>query len=225
MKQRVKIDRLLAATTAICFTAVLYLFPRLFVTIPGVDNLIVLIGLIIALDGNVLRMAARGHKKARSNKSNYLVTSGPYTLVRNPMYLGSFLIGAGFVLIAWPWWMLPMFTLAFYLRFKKQIAKEEIFLHSTFGNQYKNYCAKVPRFFPALKNPFDSHHRETFDLDELFSTKETWGLLAWPILAILLKSIQEKIILGHTDIPENILIFSGGMAMYAVGFLFLYKTE
>ena len=226
MKQRVKIDSLLAVAAGIGFTAFLYLFPRLFSMSHGLDHWMDFFGLIIILEGNVLRMAARGHKKANSQKSNQLVTTGLYALVRNPMYLGSFLIGSGFILIAWPWWMFPVFTILFYLRFKKQIVKEEAFLGAAFGNEYKSYCAKVPRFFSSLKNLSDDTRPAIFNWHEIFSTKEKNGLVIWPILAVLLESIQEKIVFGRVDISQTICVFLSAMVAYAIGFLFLvYKNK
>ena len=222
MKERVRIDSLLAATAAIFFTAFLYLFPSLFSTSHQLDNALDFLGLIIVLEGNVLRMAARGHKKANSNKSNQLVTRGPYTLVRNPMYLGSFLIGIGFILIAWPWWTLPIFALLFYLRFKKQIVKEEAFLNTAFGNEYKNYCSKTPRFFPSFKILSNAQPREILNGQELMSTKEKWGLIVWPILAVVLESIQETVIFGHTNILQTILIFVSAMVFYAISFRLVF---
>ena len=137
MKKRVKIDSTLLSFFII-MTGFLFTFRNLYPHSPYFDDTLDFFGFMVLLTGTLLRMAARGHKKAHSAKSVKLVTTGPYTLVRNPMYLGSFLMGAGFILMVWPWWSLPVFTWIFYLRFRKQVVQEEKFLGEAFGNEYKS---------------------------------------------------------------------------------------
>ena len=139
MKKRIKIDSALLSFIII-ITGFLFAFRGLYPLNPFLDDALDFLGFIVLLSGILLRMAARGHKKAHSKKSQALVTSGPYMLVRNPMYLGSFLMGAGFILIVWPWWSLPLFAVLFYIRFKKQVVKEEEFLEELTGRRYKAYC-------------------------------------------------------------------------------------
>ena len=127
----------------IILTGLLYQFPRVYYANRFFDNILDFIGLSVMLKGVYIRMAARGHKKAHSNQGEGLVTTGLYSYTRNPMYLGTFLVGAGFVLIVWPWWSLPIFGWLFYLRFKKQVLKEEKHLRGLFKEEYKIYCRKV----------------------------------------------------------------------------------
>src|SRR3990167_9267300 len=120
MKTRIKIDSAILSFFII-LTGFLYQFPSLYAGSPLTDDLLDFLGVIVVLKGTFIRMAARGYKKAYSKSGAGLVTTGPYTLVRNPMYLGSFLMGAGFILMVWPWWSLPVFAGLFYLRFSRQI--------------------------------------------------------------------------------------------------------
>ena len=78
-----------------------------------------------------------------------MVTTGIYGYVRNPMYLGSFFIGGGFVLLLWPWWTFPIFVFCFYQRFKQQVLKEEAHLKKIFGKSYEVYCQNVPAIQPT----------------------------------------------------------------------------
>lgn len=204
MKKRIKIDSMILSSI-IVLTGLIYGFPQFYATSAGLDNLLDFLGTILILKGTYLRMAARGHKKAHSRQGTGLVTSGLYQYTRNPMYLGSFLIGAGFVLTLWPWWGLPIFAGLFYLRFRKQIVKEERHLQKLFGNQYETYCRRVPRIFPSGKGLWDLDVPKVFPWSEVWSTKERWGLLTWPLLAMLLETFQQMVVFKAVYVGQTIL--------------------
>ena len=224
MKKRIKIDSALLSFIII-ITGFLFAFRGLYPLNPFLDDALDFLGFIVLLSGILLRMAARGHKKAHSKKSQALVTSGPYMLVRNPMYLGSFLMGAGFILIVWPWWSLPLFAVLFYIRFKKQVVKEEEFLEELTGRRYKAYCKKVPRIFPAIELMGKTKLKKIVDLGEAFSTKEKRGLLGWPLLAILLESFQEQLVFGETVLSRTIMVFLIATAVFIAGFVYFRHKQ
>jgi len=177
----------------------------------------------LIMKGNLLRMTARGHKKNFSKKSEELVTSGPYSLVRNPMYLGSFLIGAGFVLEIWPWWCLPFFGWMFYMRFVRQVIKEEKVLNEQFGEKYAEYSKKVPRVFPSLKSLNKVKTNDIFNLNEMFSTNEKRGLAGWLALAVILETFQELLVFGITNITSTVVVFISTIIIFAIGFWVSYS--
>ena len=87
MKKRLKINGF------IMFIAVLLIliFPAIFFRKPGsylYDSIMEIIGIVLILLGQFLRVSARGYKSEHSNNSRSLIQGGPYALVRNPMYLG-----------------------------------------------------------------------------------------------------------------------------------------
>ena len=222
MKRRVKIDSSLAVA-GVLLTVLFVRYPQVYLTNQTLDNILDFVGIFLILEGTVARMAARGHKKVFSEKSTELVTTGPYQLVRNPMYLGSFLIGLGFVLILWPWWSVPFFIAIFLSRFNRQMDKEEKFLTKTFGQEYEDYCRKVPRFFPSFQN-LDVNPRELMNKEELFSTKEKFGLLTWPLLALALETFEDVSIFGITDLHQTVVVFLSAVLVYAMGFIIMHKT-
>lgn len=81
-------------------------------------------------------------------KNGELATAGPYSIVRNPLYLGNFLgvIGFGFA-VEQPWLALA-FAVAFALLYPAVVAKEEARLAEIFGERFREYCARVPRWLP-----------------------------------------------------------------------------
>jgi len=223
MKKRIKIDSAILSFIII-LTGVLYQFrDRIYPSDVGIDNIFDFWGLFIVLSGTFLRMIARGYKKANSKSGHELVAKGPYTITRNPMYLGSFLMGAGFILIVWPWWSLPVFGILFYLRFRPQILREEGFLKETFGKSYVEYTRKVARLFPNIKSLKNARFQHTFPREFLWTTKERWGLLGWPLLAVLLESFQEKIVFGATDLSQTLYIFIMAAVVFTVTLAGIYK--
>ena len=224
MKKRIKIDSAILSLVII-LTGFLYGFPEFYSSSHLIDNVMDFFGFLCILKGIVLRMAARGFKKVNSNKGHGLVTTGLYRYIRNPMYLGSFLLGCGFVLIVWPWWALPVFALLFYSRFKKQVAEEEKHLEKMFGEEYIKYCKKVPRVFPKFKNYSKMNLKKTLPWDELWNTKEKRGLVGWPVLAVLLETFQEKIIFDVVDIKQTVLICVFAMILFVSVFWYRYSKS
>lgn len=117
-----------------------------------------LVGSAIALMGLGLRAWSAGHLR----KNATLATSGPYAHTRNPLYLGSFLMGLGFTLAA-GWWPLGLLFAALFLGIYWPVMRvEEGHLTELFGESYQSYAASVPLFFPRLR-PYADASATTFD--------------------------------------------------------------
>ena len=222
MKKRVQIDISLLFLI-IFFTGFLYLNRHIYFIGPGADNALDFLGMVVILKGVLLRMAARGHKKAHSRQGDRLVETGPYVLTRNPMYLGSFLIGVGFALIVWPWWSWPIFAAFFYMRFIIQIMNEEKHLAQLFPNDFIIYCQRAPRFLPSLQSVLKAIPRQIFKIDEVLVTKEKWGLLAWPLLAVILEALQEMLVFGAANILTILAVFAAAIVTLSLGLLAAYR--
>jgi len=82
------------------------------------------------------------------NKDKMLITDGPYAIIRNPLYLFSFLgfLGAGLAFESVV--ILSLFVLVFFLTHWPTILQEEEKLRDLFGNAYADYANRVPRFIP-----------------------------------------------------------------------------
>lgn len=224
MKSRVQTDIALLITVII-LTAIFYLSPQFQSGDFIVERALDFLGFLCILKGTFLRMVARGHKKAHSQKSQSLVTTGVYSVVRNPMYLGTFMIGTGFTLIVWPWWAVPIFGVVFYLRFKRQIRKEEKFLSGMFGDQYQRYCDQTPRLFPSFQTMLHVRPRKIFDFREAWSTKEKSGLVFWPLLALALSSLQQWLVYHHVDLYLMIFVLVAAILTFMAGLALSYGLK
>ncbi len=207
MKTRIKIDGAILLGL-ILLAALMYLFFGKYQGGHLRDNFFDALGFIFILKGILLRMSARGHKRGHSQSGNRLVTTGPYGAVRNPMYLGTFLLSIGFILIVFPWWWVFIFTPLFFIRFNKQICREEKILIDAFGGEYQRYCQNVPRLFPRLRILSKIPLTQWINLKEAVSTKECWGLLGWPLLALILENCQEYFIFGRPDTFFNYFVLA-----------------
>jgi protein-S-isoprenylcysteine O-methyltransferase Ste14 len=111
-----------------------------------VGRTMALAGFVLAAIGMVGRIWCLTYSSGY--KSAELVTQGPYSVCRNPLYFFSFigLVGIG---LATETWTLTLALVAFFaLVYPAVIAGEEQFLSGKFGAPYADYCARVPRFFP-----------------------------------------------------------------------------
>lgn len=108
------------------------------------------LGIVIILLGFLFRIVARGYKEENSSAGNRLIKDGPYALMRNPMYLGTLLIGLGITLVIFQWWVFLLFLTVFFLIYFPQVKSEENVLGERFGKEYKTYCKLTPRCMPNL---------------------------------------------------------------------------
>jgi protein-S-isoprenylcysteine O-methyltransferase Ste14 len=150
----------------------------LFLARPSVTSL--LVGLPIALVGELLRLWAAGHIE----KTKSLATGGPYAHTRNPLYLGSVIMAVGLaVAAASPWVALAgaLYLLAFY---PSVIREEAAFLSGKFGAAYAEWAAVVPLFWPRVRPSGPRASR--FDWARVRTNREWRTALALPLVAALL---------------------------------------
>ena len=123
-------------------TAALYLF-ELWRKPP--QTTAIALSVLLVLPGLWLRAYASGYVK----KNRELTQTGPYAYTRNPLYLGSILIAAGFAVALLSWPVASMMAAMFLIIYVPVIASEERFLRSTFPD-FAAYCQRVPRLIPRL---------------------------------------------------------------------------
>jgi protein-S-isoprenylcysteine O-methyltransferase Ste14 len=148
-----------------------------------------LVGAIVAVPGLALRAWASGHLK----KNEALATTGPYAYTRNPLYLGSFLIGLGFTIAAGRVFLILIFVTMILGIYLPVMRVESRTLSELFGKKYSRYAGEVPLLWPRL-SPYRRHHETKFDRDLYFRYREyrasLGALIAWVLLT--LKAIYFK---------------------------------
>ena len=83
-------------------------------------------------------------------KNDRLITEGPYSLCRNPLYFFSFLAGLGLMFITETLTMPLAFLVVYLSYYALVIRSEESYLSQLHGAAYKAYCETVPRFWPSF---------------------------------------------------------------------------
>lgn len=110
---------------------------------------------IMAL-GLVIRIWATKHigkripRKYRGGRSRLLVVTGPYRLVRNPLYIGNIVAMMGLCLLSELVWFMPIAFAYFFLLYSLVVRYEEHKLSVLFEGEYEIYRQKVPRWIPRF---------------------------------------------------------------------------
>ncbi|HET7613170.1 MAG TPA: isoprenylcysteine carboxylmethyltransferase family protein [Gemmatimonadaceae bacterium] len=128
------------------------------------------VGLALIAIGEVIRLAgvaaAGTVTRRRSRNVQRLVTYGIFSWVRNPLYIGNFLVWMGFVTISGVLWFLPIAVLLFAVEYELIVRYEEGVLESIFGRDYLEYKNSTPRWIPRPPKtpppPGEYHWGEAF---------------------------------------------------------------
>jgi len=148
--------------------------------------------LALVVPGLWLRAYASGYVK----KNQELTTTGPYAHTRNPLYLGSMLMAAGFALALVSWPVGLMLAIVFLVIYVPVIASEERFLRATFPG-FDDYCGRVPRLVPRFtlaRGPSDDGSGH-FSLDLYLKHREYNALIGVILLYLSLAFLRPAIAL------------------------------
>ena len=111
-----------------------------------------IVGFAFIVLGEAIRLAgvaaAGTVTRRRSRTVQRLVTYGIFAWMRNPLYVGNFLIWIGFTLISGVLWFLPIALALFAIEYTLIVRYEEGVLESIFGDEYLRYKNCTPRWIP-----------------------------------------------------------------------------
>lgn len=85
-----------------------------------------------------------------ARKDSELQTEGPYSITRNPLYVGSFCLFLSLILFIRSFTLVGMLFVGYYIYTRYVIRAEERFLSGKFGARFEKYCRETPRFFPSF---------------------------------------------------------------------------
>jgi protein-S-isoprenylcysteine O-methyltransferase Ste14 len=137
------------------YTPIPFILTMLFFGYPNIWSLI--IGFIIALKGELIRLwgvSWAGSETRTTGRvgGTYLIISGPFAHLRNPLYLGNILMytGLGIMSFALFPWLQVVGLVFFSVQYYFIVKEEEKYLEQTFGNEFEEYKKSVPRFIPGI---------------------------------------------------------------------------
>ena len=115
------------------------------------DNLLEVACGAVAVVGLFLRVLTVGYVPQRTSGRNtkqqhaeILNTTGLYSLVRHPLYLGNFLIWLGLIMFVHTWWLVLIGILSFWLYYERIMFAEEEFLSRRFRAEFEEWAARTP---------------------------------------------------------------------------------
>lgn len=116
--------------------------------------------LLISLAGLSIRIYTVGHTPKNTSGRNtnqgqvadILNTTGMYSIVRHPLYVGNFLMWFGPAMLTGHFWFMIAFILFYWVYYERIMFAEEQFLRRKFGEKYLKWAEDIPAFIPRIKN-------------------------------------------------------------------------
>ncbi|MCZ6689172.1 MAG: isoprenylcysteine carboxylmethyltransferase family protein [Planctomycetota bacterium] len=157
------------------------------------DEVYLLAGVGVAAVGEALRIWALRHAgpKTRSHRKirvDDLVVTGPYSLIRNPLYIGNFVISVGVCIASGQPLLIFPLVVVFGIQYSLIIRAEEEFLEQAIGEAYRKYRESVPRLIPHFHGYRSGDHRFPLreilprELNTIAAIETVLALVGLPIL-------------------------------------------
>jgi protein-S-isoprenylcysteine O-methyltransferase Ste14 len=175
--------------------------------------------LAVSLAGLAIRFFTAGFAPRGTSGRNtlgqvaaVLNTSGMYSVVRNPLYLGNFIIWLGLSLFIKVWWCTLIVILSFIIFYERIIFAEEKFLREKFGAVFLDWAAATPAMLPRWRNwqppelPFSWKSALNREYSSFFA-----AIASFTVLALISDSLRR----GGLFLADTwIVIFMVGLIIY-----------
>lgn len=156
----------------------------------------------VSVSGLLIRAHAVGHaprgtsgRNRRAQAASVLNTTGLYSIVRHPLYVGNFLAWLGVAMVPHSLSLACVVALVFWIYHERIICAEEAFLEQKFGDDFRRWAARVPTFVPKP------------------------ALWVKPALPFALRKVIRQEYLGAFALMSVFLLFEGAADWAAEGFL------
>ncbi len=157
-----------------------------------------LICFAVSLIGLVIRIVTIGYtpkntsgRNTKSQVADTVNTSGMYSIVRHPLYLGNFFMWLGLALLTKSVWFIVFFLLVYWLYYERIMYAEEFFLRDKFGTVYLNWANSVPSFIPRR---FRWHSPGLHFSFRNVVKRETIGLFKLTLLFFVFQYLHEYLV-------------------------------
>jgi protein-S-isoprenylcysteine O-methyltransferase Ste14 len=153
----------------------------------------------------LLGLGIRSWANCYAIKMEELTTSGPYAHVRHPLYLGSFLIMTGFLVMLKVYWSISVICILVVIGvvYKWTIQKEEKMLNDKFGKEYVDYRKSVPAFVPTVF-AFKGGKKWKPSIERYFRSQE-YKLFIWMIILVIVFHLKEEFIIEKESFDAKII--------------------
>jgi len=122
-----------------------------------IQNHLLLTAITISIAGFLIRFYTIGNtprgtsgRNTKEQIADVLNSTGMYSIVRHPLYLGNYLIWIGIAGASFNVYFLIILSLIFWVYYERIIFAEERFLEKKFGDDYLNWSSRLPAFFPSI---------------------------------------------------------------------------
>ena len=221
MKQRVRVHGFII----FCTLLVIAVFPRVLLRSGSLglsEEILSIVGITCVLLGQIFRLSSRGFKSEQSKNGGALVEGGPYSLVRNPMYLGIILIGLGLVMMLFKWWAICVFLVVFSFIYIRLIFQEEKKLINLFGATFEAYRKNVPAIIPSFNMALSSEISDYLPLKVSWLRREIGSICGVLFFALVVKLWGNISIAGHVFVVEGLavlilmIVLAAALAAYLI---------
>ena len=127
--------------------------------VPFPGDIWLVVCLLVSLAGQIIRAVTVGYTPANTSGRNAaeqvadeINTSGIYSSVRHPLYVGNFFMWLGLAMLTANLWFIFSFVFLYWVYYERIMYAEEMFLVGKFGEAYENWAEKTPAFIPSFKN-------------------------------------------------------------------------
>lgn len=195
----------------------------------GLQNIWELCCFVISCSGLLVRCLVGGHVAPKTSGRNTMSqvaesinTTGIYSIVRHPLYLGNYLMWLGIALFCFVPWVAVTFTLCFWLYYERIMFAEEEFLRRKFGESFTSWAANTPAFIPRFSNWKPA--ALPFSLKTVLR-KEFTGLFGIAVAFAGMDQFEHLIITHQFSLEAHwIIVLAISLAFYAVLITLKKKT-
>jgi protein-S-isoprenylcysteine O-methyltransferase Ste14 len=187
------------------------------------------LAICISFSGLLVRCITAGYvprgtsgRNTQSQRAESLNTSGMYSIVRNPLYVGNFIIFFGITLFIQVWWLALIVWVGFWLYYERIVFSEEEFLRKQFGSLFIEWAEKTPAFCPYCKNwrkpdlPFSFKTMIRREFSTFFAIVTTF---------FVLEISRNLLHTGRLEIGRSwVIFFLIGLMIYAICVFLKKKT-